>query len=175
MGLQSHRNHSMDPHRFPEINRDPPLGGGGCTWYTMPSRIHRSTTHLAGVPELVRGHGSIHSIIWTLTNDLQASLTHIENQGGIGVPPHPMGEPQVYYLENKGSPPCQSHFEELFIILALLEIIRRFGGPHDIHILLFDLLRGLLFHLWASLVGLSPKVRLFAHYFMFRGLCRIIT
>ena len=169
MGLQSHRNHSMDPHRFLEINRDPPLGGGGCTWYTMPSRIHRSTTHLAGVPELVRGHGSIHSIIWTLTNDLQASLTHIENQGGIDVPPHPMGAPQVYYLENKGSPPCQSHFEELFIILALLEIIRRFGGPHDIHILLFDLLRGLLFHLWASLLGLSPKVRLFAHYFMFRG------
>ena len=32
---------------------------------------------------------------------------------------------------------------------------------------LSDLLKGLLFHLCASLVGFSPKVRLLAHYFIF--------
>ena len=119
---------------------------------------HKSITHLAGVPRLVRWHGNIHSIIWALTDGLQAFSTHMETHEVIGVPPYPQGAPHVYCLENKGPPSCPSLFRIIFIIIALMDLIKPLGGPYDMHRLLFDLLRGLLFHLWASLVGLSPKV-----------------
>ena len=158
MDLQSSRLHSMDPHRCPEITRDPPLRWGWRTWYTMPSWPHRSTTHLVGVPRLVRWYGSIHSNIWALTDGLHASSTHMETHEVIGVPPHPLGATQVYCLENKGRPPCPPLLRILFIIMALMDLIRPLGGPYDMHRLLFDLLRGLLFYSWASLGGFSPKV-----------------
>ena len=39
---------------------------------------HRSPTLLTGLPRLVQGHGNIHSTTWTLAEDLQASLIHME-------------------------------------------------------------------------------------------------
>jgi len=35
-----------------------------------------------------------------------------ETHGVIDVPSDPMRAPQVYYLENKGPPPCPSYSEE---------------------------------------------------------------
>ena len=123
----------------PEITIDPPLGQGWCTYYTMPSKPHESTTHLASVPWLVRGQGSVHSIIWTLTNDLQESSTHMETQGVIGVPPHPLGAPQVYYLENKGPPPCQRHFEDFIHHYGTFGYYRAFWrAPRHSHIIIWS-------------------------------------
>ena len=154
MGLHSSRQHSMDPQRCSENDRDPPFGQRRCIRYTMPSRPRRCTTLLVGVPGLVRWHGSIHSIIWALTYGIETSLTHMETHEVIGVPPHPLGAPQIYCLENKGLPPYTSLLRILFIIMALMDLMRPLGGPYYMHRLSFDLLRGLLFYLWASLVGL---------------------
>ena len=110
--LHSNRQHSMDPHRCLETTSDPLLGWWWCAWYTMPNRPHRSPTLLAGVPRLTRCHGSVHSTTRALIEDLQASLIHMETHGAICVPPHPLGAPQVYYLESKWPPPYPSYSED---------------------------------------------------------------
>ena len=82
-----------------------------CPTALTPHSAHRSPTLLAGVPELVQCHGNIHSTTWTIAEDLQTSLIHMETHGVIDVPSDSQREPQVYYLENKGPPPCPSYFE----------------------------------------------------------------
>ena len=54
---------------------------------------HRSPTLLAGVPALVRCHGSIHSTTWTIAEDRQMSLIHMETHGVIDVPSNPLRAP----------------------------------------------------------------------------------
>ena len=135
----------------------------------LPSRPLRCTMHFTADPELVGWCGIPYTIIKSLVDDLQASLTHLETHEVIIVPPHPLGAPQVYCLVNKGPTPCPSLWRVLFFITEPRDLIRPLGGPYDMYYLSFHLLRGLLFYLWASLVGLSPKVRLLAHYFIFEA------
>ena len=87
----------------------------------------------------------IRSIIGALTDGLQESSTHLETHEVIIVPPHPLGAPQVYCLENKRPPPCPSLLRVLFFIMAPMDLIKPLGAPYAMYFLSFDLLRGLLF------------------------------
>ena len=70
----------------------------------------------------------------------------METHDANGVPPHPLGAPQVYCLENKGPPPCPSLLIVLFMIMALMDLITvsflsigcvlatRFGREARIHV-----------------------------------------
>jgi len=49
------------------------------------------------------------------------------------VPSHPMEEPQVYYVENKGPTPCPLLLGVLFIIMALMDFIRLLRGPNNMY------------------------------------------
>lgn len=133
----------------------------------FPSHPHKCTMHFEFDPGLVGWWGIVYTIIWALTNGLQASSTHLETHEVIIVPPHPLGAPQVYCLENKGPPASPSLLRVLFFIMEPMDLIGPLRGPYDMYCLSFDLSKGLLFHLWAIFVGLSQKVRLLAHYFIF--------
>ena len=99
----------------------------------MPNSPHKIPTLLAGFLGHVRYHGNVHSITQALAKDLQASLTH----GIICVPPHPLGAPRVYYLENMGPSPCPSYSEEFIPHYGTPGHYKAFRGPYDIYILLF--------------------------------------
>ena len=61
-----------------------------------PTGRHRSPTPLARVVTLIRCHGIIHSTTWTISEDLQTSLIHMDTHGVIDVPSDPLRAPQVY-------------------------------------------------------------------------------
>ena len=102
-----------------------------------PVGPHGSPTLLAVVPGLVRCHGNIHSTTRALAEDLQASPIHMETHGVIYVPSDPLGAPHVYYLENKGPPPCPSYSEEFIPQYGTSGYYYAFRGPYDMYILLF--------------------------------------
>lgn len=164
MGLHNNRLHSMDPRSHLEIARVSFIGRGGCTWSIMPSCPQIYTIHLVDDPGLARWCGITYIIILVLASDLQASSICLETHEDTCVPPHVIWSTIDYY---KGPTPCPLLLRVLFFIVASMDLIRPLRGPYDMHRLLFDLLRGLLFHSWASLVGLSPKVVLLEHYFIF--------
>jgi len=103
----------------------------------MPSRPPQEPHTLGRFLGLVGCHGSIHPTTWTLVEDLHASSIHMETHGVIYVPSHPLGAPQVYYLENKGPPPCPSYFEEFIPQYGTSGYYYAFGGPYNMYILLF--------------------------------------
>jgi len=164
MGLHNNKIHSMDPHIHSEIARGSPIGWEGCTWSIMPSRPQIYTIHLADDPRLPRWCGITYTIILALEGDLQASSICLETHEDTCVPPHVIWSTTGYY---KGRTPCPLLLRVLFFIVAPMDLIRPLRGTYDMHRLLFDILRGLLFHLWASLVGLSPKFELLEHDFIF--------
>ncbi len=90
---------------------------------------HRNPTLLASVPTLVRCHGGIHSTTWTIAEDLQISPIHMETHGVIYVPSNPLGAPQGYYLETRGHPLVHNISRNLFLSMALQDIIRPLEGP----------------------------------------------
>ena len=163
MGLHNNRLHSMDPHSYLEIARGSLIGRGGCTWSIMPNRPQIYTIHLVDDPGLTRWCGITYTIILALAGNLQASSIFLVTHEATCVPPHVIWSTTGYY---KGPPPCPLLLRVLLFILEPMDLIRPLRGPYDMHRLSFDLFRGLLFHLWASLVGLSPKVVLLAHYFL---------
>lgn len=89
--------------------------------------------------------------VWTPMGTLVCPHTHL-------------GAPHVYYLQNKGSTPCPLILWVLFHIMACMDFIRPPLRPNEMYYWSFNLLRGLLFWFWASLVGLSPKHCYFTHY-----------
>ena len=119
----------------------------------LPSQPHRCIMHLAADPGHVRWCGITYTIIRALTNHQQAYSTHLETHEVIIVPPHPLGAPHVYCLENKGPTPCPLLLEVQLMIFPLMDFIRPLREPNDMHYWSFNLLGGLLFYLWASLVA----------------------
>lgn len=113
----------------------------------LPSRPHKCIMQLEFDLDLVRRCGIPYMIIKVVADDLHASSTHLETHEVIVVPPQPLGAPQVYFLENKGPTPYPSLLRVLHFIMAPMELIRPLRGSYDMHRLLFDLLRGLFFHL----------------------------
>ena len=135
----------------------------------LPKQTHSCAMHLVDDPRLVCWCGITYTIIWALIDDLYTSLTYLEMHEVTCVPSHLLGAPEVYYVENKGPTPCPLLLEVLFIIMALMDFIKLLKEPNDMYYWPLDLLRGLLFFLWASLVGLSPKVSYLHIIFYFRG------
>ena len=81
----------------------------------------------------------------------------METQGVIGVPPHPLGAPQVYYLENKGPLPCQSHFEEFIHHYGTFGYYQAFWrAPQHAHIIISPPER-LIISFMSKLGGLVTK------------------
>ena len=93
-----------------------------------PGSPHSSPTLLAGVPGLVRCHGSIHSTIWALVEDLQASLIHMETHGVIYVPSYPLGAPQSTTRRTRSHPLVHHIPRNLFLNMALEDIIEPLEG-----------------------------------------------
>jgi len=94
-----------------------------------PASPHTRPPLFSGVPGLVRCHGSIHSTTQTLAEDLQASSIHMENHRVIYVTSDPLGAPQVYYLEIRGYPLIHHISRNLFLSMALQDIIRLLEVP----------------------------------------------
>lgn len=113
----------------------------------VPSRPRRCTMHLAADPRLVGYCGIPYTIIISFTDDLQGSSAHLETHEFIIVPPHPLGAPQVYCLENKEPTPCPSLLRVLLYIMAPMDLIRPLRGLYGMYYSSFDLLRDMLFHL----------------------------
>ena len=151
MGLHNSGQHPMDPQRCSKISRDPPLGRRRCICYTMANWPHRCTTHLESVPRFIPSSEPLQMVymhLWLIWRPMRSLVC-----------PHTHWEHHRFTVRKIRGHPLVHHFLRiLFIIMALMGLIRPLGGPHNMQSLLFDLLRGLLFHLWASLVGLSPKV-----------------
>lgn len=103
--------------------------------------------HLEADPRLLGQCGIPYIIIISLATNLHESSTHLETHDVIVVPPHPLGVPQVYCLESKGPTTCPSLLSVLLLIIAPMDLISPLRGTYDMHRLLFDLLRDLLFHL----------------------------
>ncbi len=167
MGLHSSRQHSMDPWGCSEMLEILLLDEEDALGSPFPTQPHRCTMHLEVGPKLVGWCGIPYTTIRALACNLQESSTHLETHEVIIVPPHPLGAPHVYCLENKGPTPCPSLLRVLLFIMVPMDLIRPLGGTYDMYYSSSDLLRGLFFHLWASLVGLSPKDKLLARYFIF--------
>ena len=154
----------MDPHSHSKIAHGSLIGRGRCTWSIMPNWPQICTIYLADDPGLARRWDITYTIIVALADDLHASSICLETHEDTCVPPHVIWSTTGYY---KGSTPYPLVLRVLLFIMAPMDLIRPLRGPYNMHRLLFDLLRGLPFYLWASLVGLSPKVGLLEHYFIF--------
>lgn len=154
-----------DIHGCSRITSDPLLGWWWYVRYIMPSRPPQRPHTLDRCPRActMPWKHSFHHL-----DPCRGSLIHMETHGVIYVPSYPLGAPQVYYLENKGPPPCPSYSEEIIPQYGTLGYYWAFAGPYDMHILLFGPCEAFL-HLRASLVGLSP-IGVFCTLFYHGGL-----
>ena len=133
-----------DVQRLPKIHlwdKDDPLGtlcpagptGPSHTWQVSQDLYEDMTAFIPSFEPLKMIYMHLR-LIWRPKGSLVCPHTHWEHHKSTT-------------WKTRGHSLVNHILRSLFIIMALLDIIRHFGGPHDMHILLFDLLRGLLFHL----------------------------
>ena len=110
MGLHHSRYYFMDPQQCSLIAPIPPLGWGWCTWFTMSSRLHICTIHLADVPRSIGLFPAVEAGLTSSFQPLQMIYRHFQSTWipmRISLcPSHPLGGITGICLENKGPTPC---------------------------------------------------------------------
>ena len=109
-------------------------------------------------------HHSIHFIRSTgISNSYGDPWAHL-------CAPTPTGSTTDLLLGEQGATPLSIIFRGFYSSLWNFKILLGlWRAPRHVHIIIWPPCEAYLFHLWASLVGLSPIGVLFAHYFISRG------